>query len=229
MRAAELQQMGALLPAGSNSSLSTKVPCGRATRIRPQATRGLLRQRSIKAVIEPPVLPFEKDAEHLSQWRPESWRQLKAHQQPNYQDQEKLRDAVETITRMPPLVFAGECRNLQSRLAKCAAGEAFLLQGEHFLLGLCAVCDCGTAEQCKSVRVLQCGCQQSCGYSEQQACISALILVMGIFSLRKGTCMLQGETALRAFRNSAPIGSETLSESCCRWPWLPCSGVVCLS
>jgi 3-deoxy-7-phosphoheptulonate synthase len=30
---------------------------------------------------------------------------------------------------MPPLVFAGEARNLQARLAQCAAGEAFMLQG----------------------------------------------------------------------------------------------------
>ena len=126
----DAQQAGSLLPQPSTSQLSTKVPNGRGARIRPQATRGLLRQRSIRAVVEPPVLPFEKDAEHLSQWRPESWRQLKAYQQPNYRDEKKLRDAVETITRMPPLVFAGECRNLQSRLAKCAAGEAFLLQGE---------------------------------------------------------------------------------------------------
>ena len=132
MRAAELQQGGALLPTSVNKQLSTKVPSSRGARIRPQASRSLVRQRSIKAVIEPPVLPFEKDAEHLSQWRPESWRQLKAHQQPNYPDQQKLRDAVETITRMPPLVFAGECRDLQARLAKCAAGEAFLLHGEHF-------------------------------------------------------------------------------------------------
>ena len=134
MRAAELQQGGAVLPANGSKPLSTKVPSSRGARIRPQATRSLVRQRSIKAVIEPPVLPFEKDAEHLSQWRPESWRQLKAHQQPNYPDQEKLRNAVDTITRMPPLVFAGECRNLQARLAKCAAGEAFLLQGEFLMV-----------------------------------------------------------------------------------------------
>lgn len=132
MKAAELQQGGALLPVSVGKQLSTKVPSSRGARVRPQASRSLVRQRSIKAVIEPPVLPFEKDAEHLSQWRPESWRQLKAHQQPNYPDQGKLRDAVDTITRMPPLVFAGECRNLQARLAKCAAGEAFLLQGQFF-------------------------------------------------------------------------------------------------
>ena len=43
--------------------------------------------------------------------------------------QGKLKGAVADIARMPPLVFAGEARNLQARLAQCAAGEAFMLQG----------------------------------------------------------------------------------------------------
>jgi 3-deoxy-7-phosphoheptulonate synthase len=43
--------------------------------------------------------------------------------------QEELDKARNTIASMPPLVFAGECRTLQDRLAKCATGEAFLLQG----------------------------------------------------------------------------------------------------
>ncbi|EIE21053.1 3-deoxy-D-arabino-heptulosonate 7-phosphate synthetase [Coccomyxa subellipsoidea C-169] len=75
------------------------------------------------------VVPFEPDSDHLAAWKPESWKQRTAHQQPNYQDQQKLTDAVDIIARMPPLVFAGECRNLQTRLAKCATGEAFLMQG----------------------------------------------------------------------------------------------------
>lgn len=33
------------------------------------------------------------------------------------------------IASMPPLVFAGECRNLQASLAKCAVGDAFIVQG----------------------------------------------------------------------------------------------------
>jgi 3-deoxy-7-phosphoheptulonate synthase len=33
------------------------------------------------------------------------------------------------IKSYPPLIFAGECRNLQERLAKAAVGEAFILQG----------------------------------------------------------------------------------------------------
>ena len=43
--------------------------------------------------------------------------------------QTQLEGAVADIARMPPLVFAGEARNLQARLAQCAAGEAFMLQG----------------------------------------------------------------------------------------------------
>lgn len=40
-----------------------------------------------------------------------------------------MKQAAEELARMPPLVFAGECRNLQARLAKCAVGESFWLQG----------------------------------------------------------------------------------------------------
>jgi 3-deoxy-7-phosphoheptulonate synthase len=83
----------------------------------------------VNAVAEAPILPFQKDAEHLTAWSPESWQQREALQQPEYSDREALQAAVAEIRRMPPLVFAGECRTLQARLAACAAGEAFLLQG----------------------------------------------------------------------------------------------------
>lgn len=43
--------------------------------------------------------------------------------------QEELQKAVAEIESMPPLVFAGECRTLQERLARAAAGEAFIVQG----------------------------------------------------------------------------------------------------
>jgi len=64
-----------------------------------------------------------------SGWAPDSWKKFQAWQQPNYPDQEALKDSVAQIARMPPLVFAGEARTLQARLAQCAAGEAFMLQG----------------------------------------------------------------------------------------------------
>lgn len=43
--------------------------------------------------------------------------------------QEEVKKACAEIASFPPLVFAGECRTLQARLAKCATGEAFILQG----------------------------------------------------------------------------------------------------
>ena len=62
-------------------------------------------------------------------WSPESWRKKPVLQMPEYTDQDALKAAESQISAMPPLVFAGEARNLQSSLAKVAAGEAFLLQG----------------------------------------------------------------------------------------------------
>ena len=52
-----------------------------------------------------------------------------AAQQPVWPNAAVLREVVETLERMPPLVFAGECRTLRTRLAAVARGEAFLLQG----------------------------------------------------------------------------------------------------
>jgi len=43
--------------------------------------------------------------------------------------QEEVKKACAEIASFPPLVFAGECRTLQERLAKCATGDAFILQG----------------------------------------------------------------------------------------------------
>ena len=105
------------------SPISSK--CRPARRVTVASRHG----HSIHAVAEVPVLPFSKDAEHLEQWSKTSWRKRTAHQQPEYVDQQQLQEAVAEIQRMPPLVFAGECRTLQARLAKCAAGESFMLTG----------------------------------------------------------------------------------------------------
>jgi 3-deoxy-7-phosphoheptulonate synthase len=50
-------------------------------------------------------------------------------QQPEWPDAAALREVVDELGRVPPLVFAGECRTLKARLAAVARGEAFLLQG----------------------------------------------------------------------------------------------------
>jgi 3-deoxy-7-phosphoheptulonate synthase len=50
-------------------------------------------------------------------------------QQPTYADRAAVEAAVARLRTMPPLVFAGECDELKTKLAAVARGEAFLLQG----------------------------------------------------------------------------------------------------
>src|ERR1700743_3526059 len=62
-------------------------------------------------------------------WTPDSWRAKPAKQSPTYADAQKLSAAEARLAKLPPLVFAGEARRLKKKLAKVAAGEAFLFQG----------------------------------------------------------------------------------------------------
>jgi 3-deoxy-7-phosphoheptulonate synthase len=50
-------------------------------------------------------------------------------QQPVYPDAAAVDAAVATLRTRPPLVFAGECDDLKTKIAAVARGEAFLLQG----------------------------------------------------------------------------------------------------
>jgi 3-deoxy-7-phosphoheptulonate synthase len=65
----------------------------------------------------------------VASWSPHSWRSRPIRQVPDYPDPAAL-SAVETQLRTyPPLVFAGEARNLTASLGAVAEGRAFLLQG----------------------------------------------------------------------------------------------------
>lgn len=64
-----------------------------------------------------------------SKWNPDSWRTKPVKQMPVYDDQDKLKRTEVRLTKMPPLVFAGEARRLKKKLAQVAKGEAFLFQG----------------------------------------------------------------------------------------------------
>lgn len=65
----------------------------------------------------------------MSNWSKSSWREFPIKQQPTYNDKQALQDAELALGKLPPLVFAGEVKNLKNELAKVCAGEAFLLQG----------------------------------------------------------------------------------------------------
>lgn len=62
-------------------------------------------------------------------WNPESWRTKPVQQQPVYPDAAHLAKVEKTLAGFPPLVFAGEARELRRQFAEVSAGRAFLLQG----------------------------------------------------------------------------------------------------
>jgi 3-deoxy-7-phosphoheptulonate synthase len=70
-------------------------------------------------------------------WSPESWRSKPIVQVPEYPDQKALAEAEARLATFPPLVFAGEARELKKTLAQVCDGHGFLLQGgdcaERFL------------------------------------------------------------------------------------------------
>jgi 3-deoxy-7-phosphoheptulonate synthase len=75
----------------------------------------------------PPRLTSEDAA--MTTWTPDSWRAKPISQVPAYPDPAALAEAERQLSTFPPLVFAGEARDLKARLAAVARGEAFLLQG----------------------------------------------------------------------------------------------------
>jgi 3-deoxy-7-phosphoheptulonate synthase len=66
----------------------------------------------------------------MTTWTPSTWRSKPARHIPSdYPDADALDRVESTLSAYPPLVFAGEARQLEARLADVAAGKAFLLQG----------------------------------------------------------------------------------------------------
>ena len=63
------------------------------------------------------------------EWTKSGWRNKPRIQMPNYPDQDKLDKVQNQLAVSPPLVFAGEVRQLRRQLAQVCEGKAFLLQG----------------------------------------------------------------------------------------------------
>ncbi len=61
-------------------------------------------------------------------WSPQTWTDFPAEQQPDWPDDTELNAVLKEISELPPLVFAGEARTLQTQLAEVCKGKALLLQ-----------------------------------------------------------------------------------------------------
>ena len=62
-------------------------------------------------------------------WRPDSWQQKPATQQPNYPDADALQAALAQLSTLPPLVTSWEVNSLKAQIARAQRGECFVLQG----------------------------------------------------------------------------------------------------
>ncbi|GER42830.1 phospho-2-dehydro-3-deoxyheptonate aldolase 2 [Striga asiatica] len=128
-----IQTQATLLPAAAVHRISFSID--------PSARRRHLRISAVHAA-EPAKTPAaaapKTDARVLSPlaptpvgatWAPGTWKTKKALQLPEYPDEAELESVLTTMEAYPPLVFAGEVRSLEERLAEAALGKAFLLQG----------------------------------------------------------------------------------------------------
>jgi len=62
-------------------------------------------------------------------WSKDSWKAFPVMQQPEWPDTDQHDQVLNQIEGLPPLVFAGEIRELKNLIAEASQGNAFLLQG----------------------------------------------------------------------------------------------------
>ncbi|KAK9162706.1 hypothetical protein Syun_003608 [Stephania yunnanensis] len=131
----------------STSSLSTKSPFGTHPLLHNPSSLSSLRTtptpkpaQITKPTISRPISAVQSTSQAKRSpssngdgpskpWVPDSWKQKKAQQLPEYPDKQELESVLRTLESFPPIVFAGEARKLEERLADAAMGRAFLLQG----------------------------------------------------------------------------------------------------
>jgi len=80
---------------------------------------------SLNVLSEPP----SATKTHPGAWDPASWKNKVAKQMPVYDDKAELDEAISRLERCSPLVFAGEVRSLQEKLARACQGQGFILMG----------------------------------------------------------------------------------------------------
>jgi 3-deoxy-7-phosphoheptulonate synthase len=84
-------------------------------------------------------------------WRPDSWKDFPALQQPAYPDANELAANLEELRGLPPLVTSWEVVALKEQLRRAVAGECFVLQA-----GDCAekLSDCSSGRIANQLKIL---------------------------------------------------------------------------
>lgn len=77
----------------------------------------------------PPIERTLQPVREPKDWTPASWQQRVAAQQPRYDDEDELGQALARLADLPPLVTSWEVLALKRMLAEAQEGRRFLLQG----------------------------------------------------------------------------------------------------
>ncbi len=125
-------------------------------------------------------------------------------QQPTYPDQEALDRTIDSLETLPPLVFAGECDDLRSKLADVAEGRAFLLQG-----GDCAeTFDAVTADNIKRKLLVQLSMAVVMTYAAQVPVVKVGRIAGQYAKPRSKDTEVRGDVELPAYRGDAVNGFD---------------------
>ena len=71
-----------------------------------------------------------------NKWTPDSWKEKKALHQPIYNNQDDLNLVIKKLKNLPPLVFAGEVRELKKSYLSVLMAEVFFFKLEIVLRAL---------------------------------------------------------------------------------------------
>lgn len=139
----------------------------------------------------------------------EQLRDLNPQQQPNYPDPAAVAAVSLELSTRPPLVFAGECDDLRSKLASVARREAFLLQG-----GDCAETFAGvTAQNVKNKLQVLLAMAVVMQYAAQVPVVKVGRLAGQYAKPRSSDIETRDGVSLPSFRGDAVNGFDFTSES----------------
>lgn len=134
---------------------------------------------------------------------------LNPQQQPDYPDPAAVAAVHRDLCTRPPLVFAGECDDLRSKLASVARGEAFLLQG-----GDCAETLAGvTAQNVKNKLQVLLAMAVVMTYAAQVPVVKVGRIAGQYAKPRSSGFETRGDVTLPSFRGDAVNGFEFTPEA----------------
>lgn len=139
----------------------------------------------------------------------EDLRALPYIQQPSYPDPAVLDRTIDTLEKLPPLVFAGECDDLRMKMADVADGRAFLLQG-----GDCAeTFDAVTAQGIKGKLLVQLSMAVVMTYAAQVPVVKVGRIAGQYAKPRSSGMETRGEVTLPSYRGDAVNGFDFTAEA----------------